>query len=139
MYLASNSLSKRDSFYSCRSGWLALITTISILFLTLTPFPVLPIESPIHFTDVTDSAGIHFKHTDGAAGEFHLPETLGAGGAFLDYNNDGYLDLYLINSAAPSMLYRNNGDGTFVDVSAAAGVNNQGKLWTRRCLRRLQQ
>ena len=124
--LASNTLSKRDSFYSFRSGWLVLITTISTLLLTLTPLPALSIESPIHFTDVTDTAGIHFEHTDGATGAFHLPETLGAGGAFLDYNNDGYLDLYLVNSAAPNILYRNNGDGTFTDVTTSAGVSNQG-------------
>ncbi len=129
--LASNTSSERDSFYcycyaAFKSGWLVLITTISALLHTLIPLPALSIESPIHFTDVTDSAGIHFKHTDGAAGEFHLPETLGAGGAFLDYDNDGDLDLYLVNSAAPSMLYRNNGNGTFTDVTATAGVSNQG-------------
>ena len=123
--LASNTPSKRDSFYRCRSHWLVLIPTISVLLFTLTPLPAVPIESPIHFTDVTDSAGIHFEHTDGAAGEFHLPETLGAGGAFLDYDNDGDLDLYLVNSAAPSMLYHNNGDGTFTDVTPSAGVDNQ--------------
>ena len=129
--LASNTLSKRDSSYSCfyctfKSDWLVLITAISALLLTLIPLPALSIESPIHFTDVTDVAGIHFKHTDGASGEFHLPETLGAGGAFLDYDNDGDLDLYLVNSAAPSMLYRNNGNGTFTDITPSAGVSNQG-------------
>ncbi len=129
--LASNTPSKRDYFccycYAAfKSNWLVLMTTISALLHTLIPLPALSIESPIHFTDVTDIAGIHFKHTDGAAGEFHLPETLGAGGAFLDYNNDGDLDLYLVNSAAPSMLYRNNGDGTFADVTSSAGIDNQG-------------
>ena len=124
--LASNPLSKRDSLDSCRCGWLALIIPISIFLLTLTSPVALPIESPIHFTDVTDIAGIRFRHTDGAAGEFHLPETLGAGGAFLDYDNDGDLDLYLVNSAAPSRLSRNNGNGTFTDVTASAGVDNQG-------------
>ena len=119
--LASNTSSERDSFYCCcyaafKSNLLVSITAIFALFLTLVPPPTLSRESPIHFTDVTDSTGIHFKHTDGAAGEFHLPETLGAGGAFFDYDNDGDLDLYLVNSAAPSMLYRNNDDGTFVDV-----------------------
>ena len=128
--LASNTSSKRDYFYCCcyavfKSDWLVLITAISALFLTLVPLPALSIEPPIHFTDVTDSAGIHFKHTDSAAGEYHLPETLGAGGAFLDYDNDGDLDLYLVNSAAPSMLYRNNGNGTFTDVTAAADVSNE--------------
>lgn len=129
--LASHTSSKRDYFFcycyaALKSGWLVLMTTISVVLHTLIPLPALSIESPIHFTDVTDSTGIHFKHTDGAAGEFHLPETLGAGGAFLDYDNDGDLDLYLVNSAAPSMLYRNNGDGTFVDVTPSAGIDNQG-------------
>ena len=98
-----------------------------ILFLSLIPFPALSAESPIHFTDVTDAAGIRFTHANGATGEFHLPETLGAGGAFLDYDNDGYLDLYLVNSAAPSILFRNRGDGTFRDVTASAKVDNQGR------------
>lgn len=96
------------------------------LFLSLIPFPALSIESTRHFVDVTDSVGIGFTHANGATGEFHLPETLGAGGAFLDYDNDGNLDLFLVNSAAPSALFRNNGDGTFTDVTASAKVNNQG-------------
>ncbi len=97
-----------------------------VLLFFLIPFYALAAESPTYFTDVTDMTGIHFTHTNGAAGEFHLPETLGAGGAFLDYDNDGYLDLYLVNSAAPSALFRNRGDGTFTDVTASAKVDNQG-------------
>ena len=130
--LASNTSSKRDcsccyGYAAFKSGWLVLITTLSALLHTLIPLPAFSIEeSRIYFTDVTESAGIHFKHTDGATGEFHLPETLGAGGAFLDYDDDGDLDLYLVNSAAPSVLYRNNGDGTFIDVTATAGVSNRG-------------
>ena len=100
--------------------------TCLALYFFLTPFLPLPAESPTHFTDVTDITGIRFTHTNGATGEFHLPETLGAGGAFLDYDNDGYLDLYLVNSGAPSALFRNKGDGTFTDVTAPAKVNNQG-------------
>ena len=103
-----------------------ILLTAFHLFLSLIPFPALSIESALHFADVTDSAGIDFTHVNGATGEFHLPETLGAGGAILDYDNDGNLDLYLVNSAAPSALFRNNGDGTFMDVTAAAKVNNQG-------------
>ena len=130
--LASNTFSKRDCFCcygyaTFTSGWLVLITTLSALLHTLIPLPAFSIEdSRIYFSDVTERAGIHFKHADGATGEFHLPETLGAGGAFLDYDDDGDLDLYLVNSAAPSVLYRNNGDGIFIDVTAAAGVSNQG-------------
>ena len=128
--IAFEATSRHCSFYHyhafARNLQVPIIAIFVLSFLVLTPFPALPIESPIHFTDVTDIAGIHFIHTNGASGEFHLPETLGAGGAFLDYNNDGYLDLYLVNSAAPSVLYQNNGDGTFTDVTANAGISNQG-------------
>ena len=128
--IAFNAPSKRYGLHHSRffgRNWQVLIIAFFVLFsVILTPLPALPIESAIRFTDVTDTAGIDFTHTNGASGEFHLPETLGSGGAFLDYNNDGYLDLYLVNSAAPSVLYRNNGDGTFTDVTSSAGVSNQG-------------
>ncbi|HEX8422732.1 MAG TPA: hypothetical protein VF634_04935, partial [Pyrinomonadaceae bacterium] len=67
---------------------------------TPTPSPtVLPRPSgPIEFTDVTAPAGIRFKHNSGAAGKKYLPETIGAGGAFLDYDNDGWQDIFLVNS-----------------------------------------
>ena len=96
------------------------------ILLLLIPLSAFAAEPRIHFTDVTKTAGIHFTHDNGATGKYHLPETLGAGGAFLDYDNDGHLDLYLINSATPSVLYRNNGDGSFTDVTAIAGVGNEG-------------
>ena len=77
-----------------------------------------------------------FRHINGAEGAYHLPETLGAGGAFFDADNDGYLDIYLVNSGyweeSPpaddtlSVLYRNKGDGTFTDITKAAGVGNRG-------------
>ncbi len=137
---ALNATSEHDRFHGCSTPDADEVSNLAslecgqpiatiicfTLFLSLIPFPTLSIESPIHFTDVTDAAGIRFTHTNGAMGEFHLPETLGAGGAFLDYDNDGYLDLYLVNSAAPSMLFQNNGDGTFTDVTASTKVNNQG-------------
>ena len=90
----------------------------------------------IRFIDVTEEAGINFRHINGAEGEYHLPETLGAGGAFFDADNDGFLDIYLVNSGywekspssneALSALYRNNRDGTFTDITKTAGVNNSG-------------
>lgn len=127
--LAFNTTLKRDRFYHRRvlecAPSIAIITCLALSFF-LIPFPALPAESLTHFTEVTNSAGIRFTHANGATGAFHLPETLGAGGAFLDYDNDGNLDLYLVNSAAPSALFRNNDDGTFTDVTASAKVNNQG-------------
>ena len=90
----------------------------------------------IQFVDVTAEAGINFRHINGAEGAYHLPETLGAGGAFFDADTDGNLDIYLVNSGywkessttdeALSALYRNNGDGTFTDITATAGVGNRG-------------
>jgi len=86
------------------------------------------------FTDVTAEAGIHFRHEAGSNGNFYYPEVMGAGCAFFDADNDGNLDIYLVNGNylppdAPSAdltnaLYRNNGDGTFRDVTRRAGVGD---------------
>jgi len=87
------------------------------------------------FTDITNAAGITFKHTNGAAGQKLLPETMGAGCAFLDYENDGDADLLLVNSknwpwekqpegAAPTTeLYRNDGTGKFENVTKGSGLD----------------
>ena len=83
------------------------------------------------FTDITTSAGVDFTHYNGAYGERLLPETMGGGVAFFDYDNDGDPDLLLVNSAAwpgqppvdaASRLYRNRGDGRFEDVTAETGL-----------------
>jgi enediyne biosynthesis protein E4 len=85
-----------------------------------------------HFTDVTAAAGIAFKHNNGAYGGKFLPETLGSGCAFLDYDADGWQDILLVNGMdwpghrrQPSTikLYRNNRNGTFTDVTRAAGLD----------------
>ena len=78
------------------------------------------------FTDVAAAVGIHFQHRNGAQGDKHLPETMGAGVAYFDYDNDGRQDLYFVNTAGPATLYRNRQDGQFVDVTQAAGVGNSG-------------
>ena len=92
--------------------------------------------SPIQFIDVTEQAKIRFRHYNGAKGQYHLPETIGSGSAFFDYDNDGDPDLYLVNGSdwpdsrstrvPTSALFRNNGDGTFTDVTTLAGIDNQG-------------
>ena len=92
--------------------------------------PVRP-SGPIEFIDVTEQAGIHFKHNSGAFGKKYLPETMGSGVCFLDYDNDGWQDILFVNSmdwpehkngkSFPA-LYHNNHDGTFTDVTRAAGL-----------------
>jgi hypothetical protein len=85
----------------------------------------------VTFADVTAGAGIRFKHNNGSFGKKYLPETLGSGAAFLDFDNDGWQDILLVNSknfaghpGAPSYpaLYRNNRNGTFTDVTRQAGL-----------------
>ncbi|MEK7799689.1 MAG: VCBS repeat-containing protein, partial [Acidobacteriota bacterium] len=87
--------------------------------------------TPVLFTDVTRAAGIGFVHDSGAFGRKYLPETMGSGLAFLDYDGDGFQDLFFVNSAdwpekrrraATQALYRNQGDGTFEDVTRKAGL-----------------
>jgi len=94
------------------------------------------VEPPtVTFTDITEAAGITFKHVNGAYGKKLLPETMGGGCAFLDYDNDGDQDILFVNSSqwpdqlpqaqpAPTMaLYQNDGHGKFTDVTEAAGMN----------------
>jgi hypothetical protein len=86
-----------------------------------------------HFRDITTQSGIHFTHNNGAFGKKWLPETMGPGCAFIDYDNDGYPDILLVNGtdwpghhhAGPTTpkLYHNNHDGTFTDVTHKAGLD----------------
>ncbi|MGH9402353.1 MAG: CRTAC1 family protein [Terriglobia bacterium] len=95
-----------------------------------------PQNSGLQFIDITSPAGIHFQHTNAATGRKYLVETMGPGCAFFDYDNDGYLDLYFVNggllpgfhatSRPGNVLYRNNRDGTFTDVTRQAGVEGYG-------------
>ena len=93
--------------------------------------------TPVHFTDVTATAGLDFRMQSGSRVKNYIVESKGGGGAFLDYDGDGWLDIYLINGSrfeaypdsapAPSnALYRNIGDGTFSDRTRAAGVGDSG-------------
>ncbi|HMD40314.1 MAG TPA: CRTAC1 family protein [Candidatus Acidoferrum sp.] len=85
-----------------------------------------------HLTNVTAAAGIQFQHNSGAYGGKLLPETLGSGCAFLDYDRDGWQDILLINGTdwpghrrqrSTLKLYRNNRNGTFTDVTKSAGLD----------------
>jgi hypothetical protein len=86
----------------------------------------------VTFTDVTAAAGIHFKHTSGAFGKKYLPETMGSGCAFLDFDGDGWQDILLVDSKSwpghpgprtTPALYHNNHDGTFTDVTRGSGLD----------------
>src|SRR5690242_5502231 len=98
---------------------------------------VAPKSSKPLFVPVPAShSGITWRHTSGRSPNYYLPETTGAGCAFLDYDNDGWMDIYLVNSGAcdfytpkaplRNALYRNNRDGTFTDVTEKAGVSGGG-------------
>ncbi|MGV3520210.1 CRTAC1 family protein [Luteitalea sp.] len=83
----------------------------------------------VSLTDVTREAGISARHDNGATGSKLLPETMGAGAAFLDVDNDGHQDLLLVNGLFPgggggryAALYRNDGTGRFTDISARVGL-----------------
>jgi enediyne biosynthesis protein E4 len=99
---------------------------------------VYALPDPIYpFEEIPSAAsGITWVHTNGKSAERYLPETTGAGCAFLDYDNDGWLDIYLVNSGKcdfydpnpplRNALYRNNRDGTFTDVTEKARVSAGG-------------
>ena len=90
----------------------------------------------VRYVDVAGSAGISFQHDNAASPEKYLIETMGSGCGWIDYDQNGLLDLYLVNGASRrpntskhalrSALYRNNGDGTFTDVTIKAGVDAEG-------------
>ena len=110
------------SAYCLLPTWLALSATAPA------PAP----QPGVHYVDITRQAGINFVHYTGAFGKKYLPETMGAGCAFIDYDNDGNPDILLINGAdfpghklrrTTLKLYRNNGNGTFTDVTAKAGLD----------------
>ena len=109
---------------------------LSLFFLTIYAFLSTPAGSAVTFVEVAAESGIDFKHTDGESGKRLFNEQYGSGGGFFDYDNDGYLDIYLINACpqgeqadAPlptNILYHNNGDGSFTDVTQLAGVGDTG-------------
>src|ERR1700676_5168908 len=113
---------------------------LSASHLRLEAFAAPAISNPgFHFVDVTAQSGIRFRHNSGAYGGKLLPEPLGSGCAFLDYDRDGWQDILLVNGTdwaghnpgkgehkAESntlKLYRNNRDGTFSDVTRSAGLD----------------
>ena len=89
-----------------------------------------PPSGAIEFKNITEASGLRFVHNNGAFGKKYLPETLGPGAAFIDYDNDGWQDIFLVNGKdwpghhqqrSTLALYRNQGNGTSRDVTRAAG------------------
>jgi len=118
---------KRHSLRSLAAGFL-LFELLGLILAAVSP----AYTQQIHFREVSREAGVHFSHHNGAFGKKWLPETMGPGCAFIDYDNDGYPDILVANGTDwpghPSnikstlKLFRNNGDGTFTDVTQKAGL-----------------
>ena len=121
---------KRREFLHGIAGAAAASSIVSPALFDSHPFPG-PAGLGFQFTDVTTQAGISFQHNSGAYGGKLLPETLGSGCAFLDYDGDGWQDILLVNAMdwpghkkqkSTLKLYKNNRNGTFADVTRAAGL-----------------
>ena len=102
-----------------------------LIALVLPTAPAQPPASRIQFRDITKAAGLRFIHNTGAFGKKYLPETIGSGCAFIDFDNDGWPDIFLVNGMdwpghhrqrSTPKLYRNNHDGTFTDVTQKSGL-----------------
>lgn len=94
------------------------------------PAPAGPVGEP-WFADVTDQSGVRFVHDPGPTGSYFFPQIMGSGGALLDYDGDGRLDLYLIHNAGPdsaakNQLYHQEANGTFTNVSTGSGLDVAG-------------
>ena len=122
------------------AGLLAAIVimgvTLALTNLRAQPPQPSAIGIPVHFTDVRQAAGITFQHEATMSPEKNYLETMGSGVGWIDYDQDGLMDLYLVQSTGTewfkpsrplrSALYHNNGDGTFTDVTEKAGVGAVG-------------
>jgi hypothetical protein len=118
---------------------LAVLPSLLLLALSLAPSSgarqtPAPVKTPVTFEEVPPKvSGVTWTHANAMTPEHYLPEALGAGCVFFDYDNDGWMDIYLVNSgpsdfytpkqAHKNALYRNNRDGTFTDATDRAGVS----------------
>src|SRR5712672_1774699 len=109
-----------------------LVFALAVLLIEKTGIGATPETSSIQFRDVTQTAGIRFVHNNAAFGKKFLPETMGPGVAFIDYDNDGWPDIFIVNGMdwpghvqkhSTPKLYHNNHDGTFTDVTHKAGLD----------------
>jgi len=120
----------------CNLGWVACALPASVLMLAsckseTAPEPPSPILAAPWFEDVTGRVGLNFVHDPGPVGTYFFPQIMGSGGAVLDFDNDGRLDLLLLHnggseSATRYQLFRQSEEGRFVDVSAGSGLDVGG-------------
>lgn len=112
--------------------WVAVIASFLVISSAPAQTQTPAAKGPAEFRDVTAAAGVKFVHNNGAYGKKYLPETLGPGVAFIDYDNDGWPDIFLVNGTdwpghatkhTTPKLYHNNHDGTFTDVTHKAGLD----------------
>ncbi len=115
-----------------KKTWVAVIAPVLVVLSTNAQTQTQAVKGAAEFRDVTTAAGIKFVHNNGAYGKKYLPETLGPGVAFIDYDNDGWPDIFLVNGTdwpghatkrSTPKLYHNNHDGTFTDVTHKAGLD----------------
>src|SRR6266849_399783 len=144
-------ISGNSSLRPALSGalWISLAALLSATLLLALDDPankqLKPPSKPIaYFTDVAKEAGLTMRNVFGGVyTKKYIIETTGTGVAIFDYDNDGWLDIFIVNGttlegfpagkAPTNHLYRNNHDGTFSDVSAKAGVAGSGKAWGAGC------
>jgi hypothetical protein len=117
---------------------LAIIVVIGSRAPAQEPGPVRPqpdVAAPVRFTEISREAGIDFHHINGASPDKHLVETIGSGGLFFDFDDDGWIDIFLVDGGsvanrevarqARHRLYRNRGNGTFEDATARSGISHR--------------
>jgi enediyne biosynthesis protein E4 len=124
----------RKNAWHCAAACFVVICAAWMCAALSNPVPVAAQPASIRFEDITRAAGIHFIHNNGSFGQKWLPEAMGSGVAFLDYDNDGWQDILIVNGMdwpghvrhrSTLALYHNNHDGTFTDVTAKAGLDVQ--------------
>ncbi|RLE25753.1 MAG: hypothetical protein DRJ65_07030 [Acidobacteria bacterium] len=124
---------------TCSLQWIVTFTLVVAAFILVacgqTPSSGSNTISEAWFEDVISTSGVNFKHTTGFDGNYWFPEISAGGGCLLDYDGDGFLDLYLVQSGTlvpegtenpPNQLYRNRGDWTFENMTVPAGVGDTG-------------
>jgi hypothetical protein len=109
-----------------------LLGLIAGVFFVIVQMSAFQQNATVQFSNIAEKAGLHFKHESGATPEKYLPETMGGGALFFDYDNDGWLDVFLVNGGsfkdagraarARHGLFRNIGDGVFADATESSGV-----------------